>query len=424
LPEAVLKALLKDDRLVLRRGDIYTIIAEETEGLTALSPHLWQRMSETCVGVTPRKALSDTLWAFYTTCGYMHRKFLRILEAYPWCLCHGDIRKNLETLRALPKPPLDEVSRRIWHLLEEGEPDWQELIRAVTLLSFIPWSTLAVEQGHGSLSLIHRYHPIYGDLLLALRSFLHALRAVFREPPKDKKLARLVKARARFDHKDPSKKNGASLNTQKITNAAMRTAEGAAPEEKNQARKRSFSDAAVCWKEMTPLERALGNAKARKESMEDAKALAADIEAADAAIALHERKVKEEALLAESNYRLTMGCFRATDDETRDLQERCDCPELRWTHVQDLREEAEEPPEPPTEARRKELKEREGQQGVTGDCFKFRPPWTKYLALGRDFLGRCAIEVRRDTEPREEWFLFLFAFSTASLFHDHSSRTS
>ena len=84
-------------------------------------------------------------------------------------------------------------------------------MEACRLMADISFSTIAVEQGHGSLAVVHRSHPRYGEFLLAVRSFLHAVRSLFRDPQIPVKLKRLETERARLEKKNPNKLNGASL---------------------------------------------------------------------------------------------------------------------------------------------------------------------------------------------------------------------
>jgi len=59
------------------------------------------------------------------------------------------------------------------------------LADAVELFLDVPWSTRLVEQGHGSLAVMHRLHPSLGCEQLLVRGELHQARALFSEMTED-----------------------------------------------------------------------------------------------------------------------------------------------------------------------------------------------------------------------------------------------
>ena len=65
--------------------------------------------------------------------------------------------QNLTDLAGVEEPE-DPVSSSIWHLLHLGFSK-QTLVKALELMQDISWSTLTVEQQHGSMALLARHHP-------------------------------------------------------------------------------------------------------------------------------------------------------------------------------------------------------------------------------------------------------------------------
>ncbi len=63
-----------------------------------------------------------------------------------------------------------------------------ELVKFVKLLESARWSTIQVEQMHGSMSVIKTYHPMYTTEMLTLRSFLHLALPLLKPATKDFKL--------------------------------------------------------------------------------------------------------------------------------------------------------------------------------------------------------------------------------------------
>ena len=54
---------------------------------------------------------------------------------------------------------------------------------AVALIAEAPWSTTGVEQGHGSMAVLHRFHPDYSSTTICARALAHQLRTLFATPP-------------------------------------------------------------------------------------------------------------------------------------------------------------------------------------------------------------------------------------------------
>ena len=89
----------------------------------------------------------------------------------PWALDRGDdIKGNLRKL-------LEGTATWI-----QGAPEGSEVARSWmeceqcgvggSLLPDVEWSTIAVEQGHGSCAVLHRFHPDMEQHILANRSML------------------------------------------------------------------------------------------------------------------------------------------------------------------------------------------------------------------------------------------------------------
>ena len=92
------------------------------------------------------------------------------MQALPWSLAIGDIEENLEGL--LQEADVhDLTAHKILQLLRLG---WnrQQIKDAIMLFRDVHWSTLGVEQAHGSAAVMHRHHTFSTDMLAA-RSFLH-----------------------------------------------------------------------------------------------------------------------------------------------------------------------------------------------------------------------------------------------------------
>ena len=50
------------------------------------------------------------------------------------------------------------------------------LAEGVEIFREIPWTTIGVEQQHGSMAVVHRAHEYLSGTMLSTRAFLHAAR--------------------------------------------------------------------------------------------------------------------------------------------------------------------------------------------------------------------------------------------------------
>jgi len=85
----------------------------------------------------------------------------------------GNVSENIRRFAEGPRPD-HPVCVVIWELWRLGYN--RELTRkAVLKLTAINWSTAVLEQGHGSMAVLHKYHPEYGPEQLMILSRLHTV---------------------------------------------------------------------------------------------------------------------------------------------------------------------------------------------------------------------------------------------------------
>ena len=88
-----------------------------------------------------------------------------------------------------------------------GVPD-HLLLDAVKLLSHAEFSTLAVEQAHGSLSQVCRWHPSTMPHMLCMRAFLHQVRPILQPTPARPAIRELMRVRQKHENAQPSRMCG------------------------------------------------------------------------------------------------------------------------------------------------------------------------------------------------------------------------
>ena len=67
-----------------------------------------------------------------------------------------------------------------------------DLVEAITLLAETHWSSCGVEQAHGSMAVMHRFHPDYIRSVLCIRSLMHQMRYLFYAVDQEKRLLKLA----------------------------------------------------------------------------------------------------------------------------------------------------------------------------------------------------------------------------------------
>ena len=102
-----------------------------------------------------------------------------------------------------------------------------QLRGVIELLGQCPWSTMPAEQQHGSLSLLHRWHPEYGLESLIERSLLHqVVRLLPHESKLDKQMRKLVKQIDKLEKANPEKVSGSHMLVSALAKVARSRKEG------------------------------------------------------------------------------------------------------------------------------------------------------------------------------------------------------
>ena len=100
------------------------------------------------------------------------------MQDYPWKLGIGSPEAALAELASLSEEPDDQFAAKVWQLLQAGASP-ASLADICLLLRQAPFSSLLVEQAHGSSSVIQRFHPRLGMDQHLRRSLLHQVRHLF-----------------------------------------------------------------------------------------------------------------------------------------------------------------------------------------------------------------------------------------------------
>ena len=135
------------------------------------------------------------------------KRFFVETRSLPWSLARGDIKANLDRLIRMDPALLDAVTRQIHSLLNLGY-NRSQVERGVKLFLYVHWTTMRCEQGHGSMAVLHRFHPDYGALTLLARALIHQCRGFFAALADAEYEERLVRKRKALERKQPDKVHG------------------------------------------------------------------------------------------------------------------------------------------------------------------------------------------------------------------------
>ena len=207
-PDSLMAEVMEDDRLLKRVASLKEIFATEIVWLDSLPLPVWEMLSSIAGPAQSHSVLRHkVLTAVHVSAAYIDRKLFQVLGALPWRLAVGDIVANLRELAGMDGDGLDSCSAKLRQLQQMGYSE-ALLVDAVTLLGEVPWSTLLVEQGHGSTAASHRLRPTYAIDMLAKRALLHQCRHLFFPSLYDKAQQKLNTKREVLQRRNPKKSSG------------------------------------------------------------------------------------------------------------------------------------------------------------------------------------------------------------------------
>ena len=151
-----------------------------------------------------------------TSLAWFDRHVLAEARKPPWCFVVGNLQEQAAAIERASVGDLDCVSLQLRHVMRLGLCTRMEVENALLLMQQCSWSTLEVEQSHGSLASCHRASPDCLASTLAIRSFLHMCRAFFSEAPAVQAERRLQAKLERLQRPNPNMLRATSLWYQEV----------------------------------------------------------------------------------------------------------------------------------------------------------------------------------------------------------------
>jgi hypothetical protein len=175
--------LIEDSRLVLVVGEVETAVNEELKYIGVTDEYVWRRCAELIgdANYTWQEFRSDALDCCYTAVAFLHKRFLSVAKGLPWSLAVGNIENNIRNLGLEDATRDPDCSLKIYKRRLLGY-NVNQLAFALRLIANLSWTTVLVEQGHGSCGILHIYHPWMSAQMLALRALFHQMRSMFSIP--------------------------------------------------------------------------------------------------------------------------------------------------------------------------------------------------------------------------------------------------
>ena len=193
--------------------ELWDVASRELRWVIDIPGHMWSSLA-VASGSRADELKDRTIRASHIAYHFLWRRVLHPACEYPWSLCRGDPGEHLDTIQAMDEPPAEPNAAHLWHLLQQEHPRSQ-LIGVIQLFGQCSWSSLPAEQQHGSLSLLHRWHPEYGLESLVSRALLHsAVRLLPHESKLDKAIDRVLKKMEKLDSRAPEKVSGSHMLVQ------------------------------------------------------------------------------------------------------------------------------------------------------------------------------------------------------------------
>ena len=174
--------LMEDDRLGRRPEAVRQLVNDEVTFLMSLPDGVWEILATSIGNAATGPGLrSDVCLAALTSVSFIHSNVFHYFDELPWSLAMLDKPSMLQGLAEIDVAGcVDSLTTKMAKLLALGY-DENKISEAFMLMREASWSSMGVEQQHGSCASMRRTHPEYGAETLAQRAFLHSCRHLFHQ---------------------------------------------------------------------------------------------------------------------------------------------------------------------------------------------------------------------------------------------------
>ena len=210
VPEGFQIELMEDSRVASQYQVLWDAMSKELRWVIDLPEDTWSDLASVA-GCRADELKDRAISAAHLSYHFIWRRVLEPAGQLPWSLCRGDPDANLQELGEMAVAPAEPCSNHLWHLIQlRHNPN--QIRGVVDLLAQCAWSSLPAEQQHGSLSLLHRWHPEYGLEKLVSRALLHqAVRLLPSESKIEQQIGKVMKQLSKLDSANSEKVSGSHM---------------------------------------------------------------------------------------------------------------------------------------------------------------------------------------------------------------------
>ena len=400
--DALIFEMMADDRLAQRPQFYVQTMRKALALLMALDDYMFVRLAALNDDFVSEVNLrSLIMYTAMVACAYIHRHIFHELLQLPWTLCSGDIDQNLKDLRDGPEP-VHPVARSLRELMLMRY-SIKALHDVVVLLSLVRWSTLAVEQMHGSLAVVHKYHAQFLAETLKLRAFLHMFAQLVRPKKQDAALWRIQRRVTCLEGKHPLHMSGVNVMVMHRQADAVEVLGGSGREDMSSQRAR-LGESSILYGKLSAKAKLPYAAEARRIGAERQKAIDAELEE------LSKKRTAQESKLEKD--RATRGLMGTVND-TKFNEAQLQRLDERYNSVTDFQPDAvnalRNKATAPIQATEIEARIVLHDQPYFKRPWWYSPTqwWMSALAVRRQHFTKCCIQFASHTA--REWWHFMYA---------------
>ena len=398
--------LMEDDRVAGRLPELKEAFYEEVRWVEGLDDFTWGRLAHVAgggPGSSPYDLRSCALTAVHISSSYICRKLFNVAGGLPWSLCVGDISLNLQCLEDEGYDGDDPTVLKILELMRLGY-NRQRLAEGISLLRDIPWSTVTVEQAHGSMAAIHRLHPTFSSGVLAHRTMVHQCRNFFNKPQEEKAIERVEQKAEALRSKMPQRAHARQLFLRElIVEAKAALTPGA--KMSRELRQELMRQHSKLFQDLDPAKKRALEIRAASFAAAQKRSTSEDLEHVNTHLALHQARLTEERLNRGLTNRLSE--HRFSENDLLALGKLWRSRDFQPAEVTLLRARALEAPEAPSESQRAALAGCDVPRKVP-EGGALEPECLRHICHRRADYRGCAL-FSGDLDLGSKAYLFLYA---------------
>ena len=149
--DGVLAQLMEDARVAKHHDELVTLLCEDMKWLVDIPIDVWDEVAA-AIPESGEDLRASCIEGGHIAFHFFWRRVFAPSDGPPWRLCRDDVWENLEEL-ASGQQPEEPVSAQLWRLMHLKFSKTQ-LLAALELMSDISWSSMSVEQQHGSMAVL------------------------------------------------------------------------------------------------------------------------------------------------------------------------------------------------------------------------------------------------------------------------------